>query len=624
VSFVRNRFILAADLGLIVLSAFVAFALRFDLAFVAKRPEFLPFLAAALVVKPAVFFSQGMYRRFWRYASLNDMLVVALSVSIASVLLAVLMGVAVAFKVVVEFSRAVLLMDWLVTLVTVAGIRAAVRIAGESHQKGSTGREAYHRRVLVVGAGEAGAMVVREMRRNPHLEMEPVGFLDDDAVKRGKRIHGTPVMGSTSDLEGIVSVARVDEVLIAMPRASGAAVRAVSERTQALGVRCRIIPGVFELLDGQVSISRLRQVEISDLLRRDQVDVSTASSAYLVGRTVLVTGAGGSIGSELCRQVAHARPRTLVMLGHGENSIFESHREISTACPDVQVIAVLADIRDENRMSRVMQRIKPDVVFHAAAHKHVPLMEANPQEAISNNVIGTMNVLAAAVAAGVERFVMISTDKAVAPANVMGASKRLAEMLVRETARRTGRAFVVVRFGNVLGSRGSVVPSFKRQIEQGGPITITHPEMRRFFMTIPEAVHLVIQAGRIGRGSELFVLNMGEPVRIVDLAEDLIRLSGFQRHEIPIVYTGLRPGEKLDESLWEAGSVLKPVDYPDLLCVTEPDDPSSERLAAAVETLKAAVAGDDRMKIEWALATCIASYTPPLAPPTRLPARPQH
>jgi FlaA1/EpsC-like NDP-sugar epimerase len=277
---------------------------------------------------------------------------------------------------------------------------------------------------------------------------------------------------------------------------------------------------------------------------------------------------------------------------------------------------VLADIRDENRMSRVMQRIKPDVVFHAAAHKHVPLMEANPQEAISNNVIGTMNVLAAAVAAGVERLVMISTDKAVAPANVMGASKRLAEMLVRETARRTGRAFVVVRFGNVLGSRGSVVPSFKRQIEQGGPITITHPEMRRFFMTIPEAVHLVIQAGRIGRGSELFVLNMGEPVRIVDLAEDLIRLSGFQRHEIPIVYTGLRPGEKLDESLWEAGSVLKPVDYPDLLCVTEPDDPSSERLAAAVVTLKAAVADDDRMQIELALTKCIATYAPPLEHPT--------
>ena len=617
---VRNRFVLLADVALIAGSAFVAFALRFDLAFVAARPEFVPFLLAALVVKPTVFFSQGMYRRFWRYASLNDMLVVVFAASLASVLLAVLMGLAVAFGLVYEFSRAVLLIDWLVTLVTVAGIRAGVRVAGESRRRRGPERREAHRRVLVVGAGEAGALVVREMQRNPQIAMDPVGFLDDDPFKRGKRIHGTLVMGPISGLEGAVKAGRVDEVVIAMPRASGAAVRAVAERTQALGLRCRTIPGVFELLGGQVSINRLRQVEITDLLRRDQLSLQVVSSAYVTGRTVLVTGAGGSIGSELCRQVAHAGPRTLVMLGHGENSIFDIHREIGRAYPDVRVVPVLADIRDEARMTQVMQRLRPDVVFHAAAHKHVPLMEENPAEAISNNVLGTASVLGAALATGVERLVMISTDKAVAPANVMGASKRMAEMLVRDTARRTGRAFVVVRFGNVLGSRGSVVPTFKGQIERGGPITITHPEMRRYFMTIPEAVHLVIQAGRIGRGGELFVLNMGEPVRIVDLATDLIRLSGLQPHDIPIVFTGLRPGEKLDESLWEADAEVTPfAEHPDLLCVTEPDDPSPERLAAALQTLQAAVAADDRMKIEWAMATCIASYAPSVGLPARAP-----
>jgi FlaA1/EpsC-like NDP-sugar epimerase len=327
---------------------------------------------------------------------------------------------------------------------------------------------------------------------------------------------------------------------------------------------------VFELLDGHVSVSLLRNVEIADLLRRSQVVGRPETASYLRGRVVMVTGAGGSIGSELCRQVGFAKPSRLVLLGHGENSIFEVYSQLAQQYPTVPMHTVIADIRDRERIRAVFEEFGPEVVFHAAAHKHVPLMQENPEEAITNNVIGTAHVVAAAEECGTTRLVMISTDKAVAPSSVMGASKRLAESVVRQAGLRSGRPFVVVRFGNVLGSRGSVVPLFKRQIERGGPVTLTHPEMKRFFMTIPEAVHLVLQAGGFGHAGGLFVLNMGEPVRISDLAADLIRLSGFAPGEIPIVYTGIREGEKLEERLWEENAVVETTVNPEILAVTEP------------------------------------------------------
>jgi FlaA1/EpsC-like NDP-sugar epimerase len=372
------------------------------------------------------------------------------------------------------------------------------------------------------------------------------------------------------------------------------------------------MPGVFELLDGDVSVSRLRQIDIADLLRRSQVSSAATTSSYVAGRTVLVTGAGGSIGSELCRQVAHARPSSLVLLGHGENSIFDAQVELRELYPSLKVTTVIADIRDERRIRQVFERLRPAIVFHAAAHKHVPLMEENPEEAITNNIVGTHHVLEAAAEFGAERFVLISSDKAVSPSSIMGASKRVAEMLVRDAARRTGRGYVVVRFGNVLGSRGSVVPHFKRQIERGGPITLTHPDMKRFFMTIPEAVHLVLEAGGMGPGGELFVLKMGDPIRIVDLAEDLIKLSGLTLEEIPIVYTGIRPGEKIEEALWEKGAVAEPTSHPDVLRVIEADGRSGSEIPELLRTLANAVERGDYLQIQAMLVHQIPTFAPSL------------
>jgi FlaA1/EpsC-like NDP-sugar epimerase len=611
---VRNRYLLLADVAVVAGALFLAFSLRFDLHFLAERPEFLPLLLLALALKPLVFLAFGLYRRFWRYASVNDMVAAGFAVSIASLLLAVVSGVLRSVDAIAMVSRAVLLMDWVLTLVAVGSIRLGVRLLGESrkraHINGHRRNGQQPKRVLVVGAGEAGAMVVREMQRNPSLEMQAVGFLDDDERKHGKRIYGVLVLGSTADVKRITKVGAAEEVIIAMPRASGAVVRAVSERCQALGLRCRTMPGVFELLGDQVSISRLRQVQITDLLRRDQVELRPGSSSYVTGRTVLVTGAGGSIGAELCRQAAHARPRRLVLLGHGENSLFEAHGRLRESFPDVPMTIVVADIRDKGRIDWVFKEHEPDVVFHAAAHKHVHLMEENWVEAITNNVLGTQNLVEAALAHGTERFVAISTDKAVSPSSMMGASKRMAGMIVRDAGRRSGRAFVVVRFGNVLGSRGSVVPYFTEQIARGGPVTITHPEMRRFFMTISEAVHLVLEAGGMGNGGELFVLNMGEPVRIMDLAEDLIRLSGFTSDQIPIVVTGLRAGEKLEEALWEVGAVVEATVHPEIERVGEPENWQTRDLGAAVTALEAAARGQNRGGAEAILCQWVPTFAP--------------
>jgi FlaA1/EpsC-like NDP-sugar epimerase len=462
--------------------------------------------------------------------------------------------------------------------------------------------------VLIVGAGDAGLLVLREIRRNPGLHMDVVGFLDDDPAKRRKRIHDTTVLGPLAALVPIAASHQVDEVVIALPTAPGSVVRRVTEGCREAGITSRAVPGIFELLDGNISLARLRSVEVGDLLRRTQVTSTPNSAGYLGGQTVLVTGAGGSIGSELCNQVALARPARLVLLGHGENSIFAVHQDMRQRFPMLAVESVIADVRDAARLRQIFDRVRPTAVFHTAAHKHVPLMEDNPDEAVTNNVFGTRNVVQAALDAGVQRLVMISTDKAVTPSSVMGATKRIAEAIVIDAARRHRRAFAVVRFGNVLGSRGSVVPVFKRQIELGRPIEITHPGMKRFFMTIPEAVHLVLQAGGLGRGGELFVLNMGQPVAIVDLAKDLIRLSGCNEEDIPIVFTGLRPGEKLEESLWEAEAAVQSTDNPDVLRVSEAAALDGE-VGEIIGFLQSAVETGDRMALLFALSTCVPSFT---------------
>ena len=624
----RNRYVLLSDLPLIALAAFGAFALRFDLFFINYREEFPWFLAAALAIKPVVFHALGMYRRYWRYGNIDDVLMILLANAAASLGVGIALATGLFAHVVPQMSRTVVLIDGVLALVLTGGLRLTIRVVGETRDRSQERRRRVadgraERRVLVVGAGDAGTMVVRELQRNPQLGMEPVGFLDDHPAKVRKRIYGLPVLGTIGSLGRIAKVARVEEVIIAMPTASGEIVRAIADTCRDLGLPSRVMPGVYELLDGQVSVSRLRQVEITDLLRRSPIRTEDTGQSYVAGRRVLVTGAGGSIGRELCRQVAHERPASLTVLGHGENSIFDAQIELLERFPGLSLTAVIADIRHADHLAQIFDRAKPEIVFHAAAHKHVPLMEDNPEEAISNNVAGTSNVLNAAIAAGTERFVMISTDKAVSPGSLMGASKRIAEEIVRAAARRTGRPYATVRFGNVLGSRGSVVPLFKRQIAQGGTVTVTDPEMRRFFMTIPEAVHLVMQAGGIGHSGELFVLNMGEPVKVVDLARDLITLSGFSLDDIPIVFTGVRPGEKLEEILWEPGSAVEPTSHPDIRSVREPAICQADELAPLVAGLLAAAETGDRLKIDALLAQALPSFVPACVRAPRTLATPQ-
>jgi FlaA1/EpsC-like NDP-sugar epimerase len=605
---VRNRYILLADLPLIAIAAFGAFALRFNWLFLDSRPEFLGYLAAAVLLKPLVFFPFGMYQRYWRYATALDLVAIVLAVTASAVAMAVFVGVGRATAYLPEFARPVLMIDWLLTLTLAGGLRMSFRVIGDAHRIGQKPESFKPRRVLVVGAGEAGMLVVRELRKNRQLGLNAVAFVDDAPGKWKKQILGIPVRGAISTLESVVTSDAIDDVIIAMPTVSGAVIRSATASCGRVGITPRIVPGVFELLDGHVTFSRLRGVEIADLLRRPQIVGRAGQIAYLTGQSVLITGAGGSIGSELARQVAFSGPKQLVLLGHGENSIFAVHEKLKQQYRGIQIDPVVADVRDAARLDAIFGRFKPDVVFHAAAHKHVPLMEANPEEAITNNVRGTRNVLEAAERSGVTRLVMISTDKAVAPSNVMGASKRLAEQLVLSAGRRLDRSYVVVRFGNVLGSRGSFVPTIQAQIERGGPITVTHPDMKRFFMTIPEAVQLVLQAGGMEASGELFVLNMGEQVRIVDLVEDLIRLSGFEPGEMPIEMTGIRAGEKLEEVLWEAGSTVTATSIPDVMRVREHDLQADSGIRTSVDDLITAAERGDLDSLQVLLELALPTY----------------
>lgn len=568
---IRNRTLLLADFLLIVTSVLTSFALRLDVgpAFSSYLPSAWMMVLVALVVKPLVYYVFGLYRRYWVYASIRELQLIAMATATASMVVTLfILLIRSAGGLQAGFPRSVLGIDWLLSLFSVGGLRLAVRLLAESGQIGQkAGGLEKARRVVIVGAGDAGVLVVREMQRNPQLHMIPVAFVDDQQEKRGKDIHGVRVAGPLQALADVVRRTQAHEVVIAIPTAPGHAVRLVTQICSRNRIPFRTMPGIYELIGGKVSVNRLREVEISDLLRREPASIDDD----LVGRTfiakrVLVTGAGGSVGLELCRQIARWRPAQLALLGHGENSIFEAMLEIGESYPELPLIPVIADVRDFDRLSNVFDEFRPHIVFHAAAHKHVPIMETNVEEAVSNNVLGTQGVVEAALRSGTERLVLLSTDKAVQPMSVYGATKRMAEMIVRDAALRSGRTFVTVRFGNVLGSRGSIVPLFRRQIARGGPVTITHPEMRRYFMTIPEAVHLVLQSAGMGEGGDIFVLRMGEQVRILDLAEDMIRLSGLEPGEdIEIKFTGIRRGEKLSEKLWDEDITYHPTSHPDIV-----------------------------------------------------------
>lgn len=480
----------------------------------------------------------------WRRVGMRDLTLLARAAALNTLLMFALGFILQSW---LQLPRSVPLLAGIVGFLLLGGVRMFARLLSEGARRRDVPVSS---RVLIVGAGEAGTLIAREMQRHPEAGLDPVGFLDDDTSKHRQRLLGLPVFGTVDQLSRVVQAEDIQEVIIAVPSASGDFVRRVVDLAGGAGVRYRIIPGVFEILSGNVSISNLRDVNLEDLLRRPPVRLNTEEIiGYLRGRVVLVTGAGGSIGSEIVRQIAAFQPATILLFGRGENSIFTIQQELLREWPEVKHVGLIGDVRDSGRLRAIFEEYRPEVVFHAAAHKHVPLMEEAPSEAIINNVIGTRNLVEMSLRYGVLRLVNVSTDKAVNPTSVMGASKRAAEMTVSAGAARARetQAFVSVRFGNVLGSRGSVVPTFMRQIRAGGPITVTHPEMVRYFMTIPEAARLVLQAGGLAENGKVYVLNMGEPVKIADLARDVIRLSGAQG--VDIVYSGVRPGEKLYEEL---------------------------------------------------------------------------
>jgi len=564
----RNRYLFVLDAALIPLATLLAFTVRFE---GASWPAPMvgvawTYILLATPLKLAVCVRMGLYGRLWRYAGVADMEQLLATAGFAAA------GSAVVGAVVFPLTGltplrvplSVLVLDAILGLLFLALPRLSVRLL-QRRRHGACDGEG--RRVLIAGAGQAGGLIAKELRENPQLGLSAVGFVDDDRSKHGRRIDGVPVLGPLSSLPTLLRTNGIDEVVIAMPAAPGAVVREVLRAAQLAGVATRTVPGLFELISGRKSVSALRRVEIEDLLRREPIRTDLNQvRALATGETVLVTGAGGSIGGELCRQLARLEPARIVALGRGENSIFELLQDLTRTFPTVDVQPVIADVRDVASLRDVFRRYRPHSVFHAAAHKHVPLMEQNVGEAVLNNVLGTANVVRLAAEFGTENFVLISTDKAVRPTSIMGATTRPAETTVQDVARRSGAAYVSVRFGNVLGSRGSVVPTFLRQIEAGGPLTVTHPEMRRYFMTIPEAVQLVLQAGALGQGSETFVLDMGEPVRIADLAADLIRLSGFEvGTDIEIQFTGVRPGEKLYEELFFSTECAAPTVHPKIL-----------------------------------------------------------
>jgi FlaA1/EpsC-like NDP-sugar epimerase len=587
---------LAFDAVLIVAAWRLTFFLRFDKSTPVFYRHLLDWQVVALVVaiKLATFVLFGFYNRWWRYVSTRDMWGAARGVTVASALTYLVLY---AFPPVhtSRLPRGVAALDFLLLLAFVAGTRLLARTLIERPPAGLVARG---KEVLIVGAGDAGQLMVREMQRNRQMHYTPIGFVDDDPRKRGDRIHGVRVLGTTDELRHIIRDNKPDEVLIAIPSAPGAVRQKVVDTCRDEKVVVKTLPGINELIAGDLNLgAQIRAVQVEDVLGREQVEVDLALVAtYVQDKTVVVTGAGGSIGSELCRQLARLGVARLVLVDKGESALFEIERELVSERDFSAAIPVLANSGDRAKMRQVFERYEPQVLFHAAAYKHVGMLEANPVQAVSNNVLATRALAEVAVEFGIERFVLISTDKAANPKNVMGQSKAVCEWIIEAFALHpeVSTRFVAVRFGNVLGSSGSVIPIFRKQIERGGPVTVTNPEMTRFFMTIPEASSLVLQAGAMGGRGQVYVLDMGEPVKILDLAKQMIRLSGKSEDEIPIAFTGAKAGEKIHEVLWNEGETVGPTSHPKIMRAARPQiDPEwleeslaeLERLVAEGDTL---------------------------------------
>ncbi len=545
----KTLVLLLLDTILINISYVLALYIRFEgevmgnqfTSYMAKYREHFLYIT---LIKIIVFLFLKLYKPVWKYASIEELMTIVMAslLSNAGVL---------SYMVIVKaiLPRSIYIIVALLDMILIGGVRFAYRALFTVGA--NFGGHRNMKNVLIVGGGDAGAMVIREYKNHSQLGSRPVAIIDDNKSKQGQMINGVPVLGTREDIPRLVEEKKISEIIIAIPSADRKEIKALVDIGKRTKAKLKIVPGMFELIDGKVSISSIRDVDIEDLLGRDPIKVDLNEiSSYLTGNTVLVTGGGGSIGSELCRQIARFSPKRLIILDIYENSAYDIQNELLRDNQGLDLATYIGSVRDKDRIREIMERERPQVVFHAAAHKHVPLMEFSPKEAIKNNVLGTLNMAQAADLYKVKKFVMISTDKAVNPTNIMGASKRICEMIVQSMNQVSQTDFVAVRFGNVLGSNGSVIPLFKKQIAEGGPVTVTHEEVIRYFMTIPEAVQLVIQAGAMAEGGEIFILDMGDPVRIIDLAKDLIRLSGFEPDvDIPIKITGLRPGEKLFEEL---------------------------------------------------------------------------
>jgi len=616
----RNRnfwIILVIDVGLVCASYVLAYIIRFEGDIPPEQMALLlQTLPGFVLLKIAVFAWIGLYRGMWRYTSIADLVNIITATVICAGAIALVLVLVRRFE---GFSRSVLILDALITLMLIGGIRLLIRVYIQRTVPASFFNPAYfpffnpdrekRTRLLIVGAGDAAEKMLREIQDNPRVKYRPVGFLDDNPRKQGQAIHGIPVLGAIDDI-GELPI-QFDEILIAIPSARGDVMRRIVEICDRTGKRYRTIPKIGELIEGRISANTIREVRLEDLVGRQEVRLDPERiSRFLCGKRILVTGAGGSIGSELVRQISRFQPAVVGLLDFSELNLFQVEQEFQLRLRSLPTESFLTDIRDRDALQGILERFKPHIIFHAAAYKHVPMQESHPREAVLNNVLGTRNLVDLALEMEVESFVLVSTDKAVRPTNVMGATKRVAELFVESMNGRQDTRFVAVRFGNVFSSSGSAIPTFQAQIAQGGPVTVTHPDVMRYFMSIPEAAQLILQAGAMGKGSEIFILDMGEPIRIVDMAKDLIRLHGLEpEKDIAIEFTGLRPGEKLHEELITSGEGIVSTEHEKIM-VLRGKTRDAAALLAQIETLLAIARRGNREAIKKKLQEIVPEYQP--------------
>ena len=610
---IRNRnfyLILAGDIALLIIAYISAYMLRFDGVisteyWITDQKNSSP----VIPVKVGIFFVFKLYQGMWRYASLVDLFNVVKASVISSLIIISIILFAYRFE---GFSRSVFFIDWILTLFLIGGLRAGIRIALSNNILSffSFRNRTSNKSMIIIGAGSAGEKFLREIIDNQELDYNVVGFLDDDLNKQSKSLHGIPVLGRIDEIAKFKSY--FDEILIAIPSATSEEIRRIVSLCEKIGKKIKIMPSLGEIIGGKISLKAIREITLEDLLGRDEIYLDQEKiDQYLRGKRVLITGAGGSIGSELVRQVSRFNPEELGLIDFSEFNLFQVELELKEKSWAVPFHGYLADIRDSKSVQRVFESFKPDVVFHAAAYKHVPLQEVTPWEAVFNNILGTRNLVEAALFFKLKKFVLVSTDKAVRPANVMGATKRVAEILV-QSANGNATVFMAVRFGNVIGSSGSAIPIFQQQIAAGGPVTITHPEMQRYFMSIPEAAQLILQAGAMGTGGEIFILDMGKPVKILDMAKDIIRLHGLEpERDIPIKFIGLRPGEKLYEELITKGEGIVETSH-EKIVVLRGTNGNAEQLKAQIDELLNLAGNCDSLQIKNKLKEMLPEYSPQL------------